>query len=162
MFKLIRLFLPLLIIVFVLPMIMPGTDGKPVMSLSDWLPDTSAIRGLFSDSVNKAARLVGQDDVVIFKKPQLYKWQDEKGRWHFTDKASEASGHAIEEAIPKPVNRMPPPPSVEGDEAGPAASTEGFSFSPTSIPLSDIPKLIDDAKKLRDIARDRHEKLEGI
>lgn len=167
MFKLLRLFLPLLILVFVLPMIMPGPNGKPVMSPKDWLPDASTvdkITGFFTGSVNKAANLAGQEDLLKNTKKQLYKWQDEKGRWHFSDDPMQAALHATEEKMPEVFNTMAPPPMPEKGSAGASTSNDsgGFKFSPTSIPVQDIPKLIEDTKKVRAQLEERNKDLEKL
>ena len=181
MFKLLRLFLPILIIVFVLPMVLPGSNGKPVMSPKDWLPDQSTLSKLshfFSTVVNEAATLVGRDGAVeqsnsVFSRDQqlngnsskFYKWQDKNGQWHFSDDPKQAQGYQTsQQTMPEVMNRMPALVKEDAGSSEPAVSSDqqGFQFSPTSIPINDIPKLIEDTKKVRAQLEQHNRELEQM
>jgi hypothetical protein len=162
MFKLIRLFIPVLIIVFVLPMLIPGPDGKPIMSFSDWLPSQQTLRNIgnsVGDTINGAAALVGQEPVIATAaSKKLYKWQDQHGRWHFSDDPKQVPSHAKAQAMPQLANSTmaaPPQTKAADNDAGPS-----FSLSPTTLPITQIPQLIDDAKKVREQIEARNQQLE--
>jgi len=150
--KLLRLFLPILVLIFVLPMIVPGPDGEPVMGLDDWLPSTAPIKA----SVEK---LRPKEPTVLFK------WQDENGQWHFSDKPVDSAKQLIKTEVPDLVNTMEPLESGSNDKESVSVGLkvpEGFQFSPTTVPLQDIPELIDEAKKARAMLEQRGKELEDI
>ena len=85
MWKIIRLFLPLLIIGFIAPMIIPGKDGQPIMSMNDWLPDKNTVNNIVSTikkAVNKTADITaditGEEFTFEAAKKQLYKWKEKQ------------------------------------------------------------------------------------
>ena len=188
MFKLLRLFLPLLLIVFVLPMLVPGPNGKPVMSPNDWLPNKTTLNKVsyfFSDSKNKILRMVDQitvnknlDDEAgsdaagqpnqqqwFGSSNKLYKWQDAAGQWHFSDDPKQAGGRDVsQQLMPVLINQMPPMTQQDPESAQPveANTSSGFPFSPTSIPVGDIPKLIEDTKKIRAQLEQRNKTIEEM
>lgn len=150
--KLLRLFLPLFIIVFALPMIIPGPDGEPVMSLDDWLPS--------ADPIKKSVEQLTPQSTKT-----MYKWQDENGQWHFSDKAGDVPEQVIEQNVPEVVNSMEALSSSEKNSEKTSVELkvpDGFQFSPTTVPLQDIPELIDEAKKARAMLEDRQKQLEEL
>lgn len=172
MFKLLRLFLPLLILVFVLPMIVPGPNGKPVMSPKDWLPDQSTLNKVshfLTEIANKVASSVSQNDYVERQlngsSNQFYQWQDENGQWHFSDDPAQAQGYQVsQKPMPEVANRIAPPVVDNVDNSEPVTSKDkqSFQFSPTSIPIQDIPKLIEDTKKVRAQLEQRNNDLDSM
>lgn len=182
MFKILRLLLPLFIIVFVLPMVVPGPSGKPVMTPKDWLPDQSTLNNashFFKTAVNKVAAVFGQEAILEAgvagsstdawgSQKNFYKWQDEQGQWHFSDNSGHAAGHNVsQQKLPQVSNRLPPVEIPAVDDKKPASKAAGdeppaWQFSPTSIPLDEIPKLIEDTKKIRAQLEQRNKEIEKI
>ena len=168
--KLMKLFLPIAVIGFIMPMVIPGPDGKPIMRFADWLPDETSLEPVMS-AVDKVTPGNGTGGIGIAPKATLYKWQDEKGQWHFSDSPAPngkaADTKTVEQtAMPELVNTIAPPPDAKAkqDEVQ-QQKTEtkgGFSFSPTTIPVQDIPKLIEDAKNLQKLADERNQALQDI
>ena len=80
-FKLIFL---LVLGVFVLPMQLPGPDGKPIMTMEGWIPRDliASIKGAF-DKVDTDAL----DGTIVGEGAEIYHWRDEKGVLHYSDKA---------------------------------------------------------------------------
>lgn len=159
-FKLLRLVLPLLVLVFVLPMIMPGPDGKPVMNWRDWLPDKSTIAPVAD--VLEDTNGAGQPATQAF-----YRWQDEQGRWHFSDSPppdtvlADQANAGLAEQLPVVTNRMDALPQAEPEQAATTSTDSGgLPFSPTTVPLQDIPKLIEDAKKVQQLVDKRYQEID--
>ena len=95
----------------VLPMMIKGPNGKPIMALNDWLPSDvdvsksvimvkslgqSAKQAINSVVVEQEGSLnessvslpVAQSvEVVPLASGQMYKWRDKKGRWQFSNEA---------------------------------------------------------------------------
>lgn len=163
--KIFRLLLPLLIIGFVVPMILPGKDGQPIMSWQDWLPKASTLESVktsVAKVANSAAELVGEEKPFTLPSQDLYKWQDPQGRWQFTDDPKKIPDYALSqfqsEAMPKVVNSMAPPPLMPEEESAaiPGAGLVGSD----GIQLEKMPQLIDEAKKVREQLERRNQELE--
>ncbi len=54
--------------------------------------------------MNKYVVVLALSLVVGIASAEVYRWQDDKGRWHFTDKADESS--SAEKIDLKPLNGM--------------------------------------------------------
>jgi hypothetical protein len=166
--KMIKLFLPLFMLVVVVPMIMPGPNGKPVMTYKDWLPNSASIERVrtsllswwrhFTTSVEQNTGL----DVAA-EPEQFFKWQDANGTWHFTNRADMASKDAQKQALPTATNTMAPPVFVERDhESAPPPAPSIPVPLPTTIPADKIPQLIDDVKKLQKTSQERATQIDDI
>jgi hypothetical protein len=160
-FKMVMMVITLLVIGVVMPMLMPGPDGKPMMTWRDWLPDTSklnAVVGKAQEIVYDANELVSEKAGISVgaERPKLYKWKDEHGNWHFSDQASPTALDQVVEALPQATNSMSPPPVINFGEQERAASRNAPNLPlPTTVPLDKIPKLIEDAKNVQKLADDR-------
>lgn len=117
-----------------LPMFLKGPNGKPIMSLSDWVPtvDQQALDmdklsnsleqltsgGAAGESPFAASQTAGEAPakVVAAKAAsgsRMYKWQDEKGRWHFSSERPPQHIQAAEEELPEMENLMEAPVKAE-------------------------------------------------
>lgn len=73
---------------FVAPMLLPGPDGKPIMTLEDWIPRdliawvTGALDKV-SELPSDAVNTVG--DTIIGEGAEIYHWRDENGVLHYSD-----------------------------------------------------------------------------
>ena len=167
MWKYARLLLPLIFIVFVFPMIMKGPDGKPIMSPGDWLPDKNTLTKLQSQvakMINKTSELATGEKLIVQPKKELFKWQDEKGNWHFTDNIHLVPDYAKAqfetEQMPQVVNTMAAP-VIKKDSGG---ATQGPSMLLPSgqVDLKKIPEIVDEAKKAKAAMEQRNAALEDI
>jgi hypothetical protein len=164
--KLFKLFTPILIIGFVAPMITPGSDGKPLMTWRDWVPDKSSLVKLLSflegtvDVIDPEGSL--STSVDLFEKQQIYQWQDEQGLWHFTDNFESAAAHAISKPMPKFKNFMVPLSLPETEVEADVGIQEGFNFSPTTVPIEKFPQLIEDARNIQKLSDKRARQLDEI
>jgi len=78
-----------LLIALLAPMIIPGPDGKPIMSIDDWIPrdlissignQLDSAGGKLSGAVEGAG--VAKDAV---KGSSIYRWRDAQGVLHYSD-----------------------------------------------------------------------------
>jgi hypothetical protein len=92
----------------VLPTMIKGPSGKPIMNFSDWLPSDTDLAGAVTkvktmgESISRRARqtidsvtgegvdnspaTAGQvDDVAPLGSNQMYKWKDKHGIWQFSN-----------------------------------------------------------------------------
>lgn len=153
----------------VVPMFMPGPNGKPLMSFSDWLPQEVSLSGTRNKLANlwnrSGARLQqGATVDLTSQAPKLYKWRDAQGRWQFASEPPPAdAGDVLVQDMPQMANVMQPVAIREQEEASNGNRGSGFNFPfPATVPVKDIPKLINDAKNLQKTADLRHAALDNI
>ena len=70
-------------IVLIAPMFIPGLDGKPIMSIDDWIP-RDLINSIGS-STDKLTNTVSNAHDDLSAGTQIYSWRDEHGALHFSD-----------------------------------------------------------------------------
>ncbi|GAB2895796.1 hypothetical protein ACCI51_04375 [Microbulbifer echini] len=108
-----------------LPMLIPGPDGKPIISPQDWLPDQQTLDTVrqqgqravqaVTTSTQKSAEqfetLVESSGLLPeeSKKPttEVFSWQDRQGNWHFSDSVPEGLGASVRIHRVKPINTLP-------------------------------------------------------
>lgn len=157
-----------LLALLVLPLFLVGPGGKPLMSLNDWLPGDVSLNGAANTLVkswNKVSGAVQQGtglDISI-ETPKVYKWKDAQGRWQFSNAPPPAAaGEVYVQDMPQLSNVMQPVTPRERSTAD-TGSGRGFKLAfPASIPVKDIPKLVDDAKNLQKTADLRNSVLDNI
>lgn len=131
--------LAVLVVVFaiVLPMVLKGADGKPIMSPGDWFPNGDRVVGWVrehwpwaehsaTDSpVPGDPKAATAPAVTLDREPRLlapdsgrmYKWQDESGRWHFSsEKPQNLEGVALEK-LPDVENVMDAPVDADASDS---------------------------------------------
>ena len=82
-----------LVAVVALPMFIPGPDGRPIMSLDDWIP-SDLISGA-GETLGHLSGVVGSKGVLEFgestNEDNIYTWRDEHGGIHYGDKPVEGA-----------------------------------------------------------------------
>lgn len=164
---LIKLAIMLVVFVVVIPMIVPGPNGKPVMSLADWLPDFRAIEAKISafirDTGDSVQKKTGVD--VGIERPKMYKWKDQHGNWQFSDNPADVPVHirnAQKVDLPDVANSMQAPPKIDFGDSGANSKSKGALPLPMTISPAKIPQLIDEAKNLQQTANQRAAQLNDL
>lgn len=127
--------------VVVLPMMIKGGDGKPIMSPEDWFPNGERLIGwvrewkigadrLFGSSENNNSGAGGQQGVDDALDPlkdaptslspesgKMYKWQDKNGKWHFSSEKPTHRDSVTMESLPDVKNVMEPPVGGGSDDS---------------------------------------------
>lgn len=127
----------LLLLALGLPMLIKGPDGRPIMTVNDWVPeldklviDTHAVSDTV-ESLQSAAKGIGSDRITASAvsadqsaqqglteadpnrlsrgSGKMYKWQDDSGQWHFSSEKPKTSQQASIEDLPDVENVMEPP-----------------------------------------------------
>lgn len=146
-----------MIAVVTIPPMLINNAGKPAPA---WLETTMAVFRQLKDVV-----VDGTQSFTAKPNPKIYSWRDEKGQMHFSEDAPPAHIKNAELSdAPVLVNVLAP---VEVESASGAAKSSDTDFKmpiplPTTIPVTDIPKLIDDAKNVQKLADERAAALEDI
>lgn len=144
--KVLKLFIPLLLLAFVVPMILPGPDGQAIMHPTDLLPDTGSIQGAM-DTLKASV-------VVPAAQPaRVYQWQDEQGLWHFTNDPAQAPADAEMLLVDEVVNTLPAPKAGAG-----GATTD----TPALPDYRDLGSMVDDAEQVKVLSQQRLDDLEAL
>ncbi|MEL7311856.1 MAG: DUF4124 domain-containing protein [Pseudomonadota bacterium] len=158
-----KLFVKLLAFILVLalmgPFFLKGPDGRPLWEMPTRLPTLNEVSGAVVPD--------GLQDPNV----EVYRWQDETGQWHFGSAPPESSRYEVMQ-IDTRTNAVAvePPPSLE-PEAPPDPAVGVASDEPASPYVSDVlpipdpevaKQLIEDAKALQDLARQRAEEMDAI
>ncbi len=143
----------LVLMVMGLPLLMKGPDGKPIMTWRDWLPDTSSIpvdKASINQVVDQLQHISAPAETAGGSMPKLesdtggvttlqtptsfstgsgkmYKWQDEKGRWHFSNQKPMAASQVSMEELPEVENVMEAPVN-KGDNSSSIRLPGGFGL----------------------------------
>lgn len=161
-----------LVAMLALPFIIVKPDGERMLTAQDFLPDSSTFSGakealsarfgtLDSRSDSGAAEVVTADSESLRGSGKMYSWRDANGQMHFSENPPEDSSTAAVAALPEDVNLMeavelPKQPAGAGSGSAQGAGG-GFKLAfPSTIPLKDIPKLVDDAKGVQALADKRN------
>jgi hypothetical protein len=149
------------IVMFGLPMIMKGPDGRPIMTIDDWLPSGSSVDNVVStlNSVKDSAMQVvsehsPSDDVsedelmpVQAGAGTMYKWQDEKGRWHFSNEKPQAASQVSVEALPEVKNLMQAP-VVKDRSSSNIGAASGSTQPAAGLPIPGLSVSKDQASEM--------------
>ena len=149
-----KIFIKLLVLLLILacasPFFIRGPNGKPLMSLNKLkfpeLPSIASIKSksdLFNSTEN-SSQAKNKGDI------EVYKWRDEKGVVHYSDRQDRDKKGKLTEIKGISILSSAPASTVEHKEEN------GLDLpSPTTIPLANIPKLIEDAKKVEQVLQQR-------
>ena len=112
----IKLSVVLLVLALFLPMWLKGPDGEPVMDLQDWVSVPNDMGGVVDSARGLLDRVVGGEAGPAPESlpgaeqnsapGQFYRWQDESGAWHFSDKPLLDGQQMAAESLPLVSNRM--------------------------------------------------------
>ncbi len=161
-----------LVAMLALPLFIRKPDGTPMMTLEDWIPDTKALQRTASAALNKSSGGDGfSEGAALVSEPEakMYSWRDANGVMHFSENpppdAATAQNVKVSN-VPKNVNRMvavKPRQSDSNQKPHDPSQRAGFDLAfPTTVPLKEIPKLMDDAKNLQKLADQRNTALQEM
>ena len=153
-----KLMLVVLVLVVASPFILPGKNGQPLFSFSDIkMPDFSSFFGSQKSKVVVIPENSTIEKEITDKKnvTTVHKWMDEYGVWQFSDQ-NNSGGNSELLKINSNINVVKSmevaKPEDETAESNAASDTESSMADiplPTTIPMKDIPKLINDTKELK-------------
>lgn len=138
---------------------LPGPDGNPIMPAEDWIPGTETL-----DQVTKVVNKVPGTGTATKTKgghetTKVYKWQDEKGRWHFSETPPEQKRADVEQiTVTTDVNTISPLEEPETDTA-PTKEAPGFV---QDFNLSDLPNVLENAKQVKEMMDQRAKETNSL
>jgi hypothetical protein len=148
----IKLLLLALVGAVVAPMLMKGPDGKPLLSWEDFFSVPEETKMLPDAEPSSPAGLT-----------TVYKWKDKDGVWHFSDKPHD---HETNEKLTYNPNANIIQ-SLAKKEEEPEAEVKAVPIEPeptspglTTVPLDQVPELMDQAKQYQDMVDQRNKMME--
>ena len=161
----IKLMLVLLIVAMFLPMWLRGPDGKPMMSLDDWVSipsDLGETPSRLLEQISSAADSaldkapVPEPDTAPAKAASgFYRWQDDQGVWHFSDKPPEGRQDVQSEALPELSNAMEAVEITEEVDTGQSLPANSSMAPPVALPEGVSQEAIEE------MLQDAHERRMG-
>ncbi|MFL0798626.1 MAG: hypothetical protein K6L73_14185 [Cellvibrionaceae bacterium] len=137
-------------------------DGQPWLKPSDFLPDFDGWGRKLGQTVEQTT---GEDVEGLNKmgKTRVFKWKDKYGKSQFSDRPpfNTADISDLKEVWIDPnVNLMEGIKMLEEEESQAGVSSSLPVPLPTTVPLDQVPKLVEDAKKVQDLMSQRAKELE--
>lgn len=165
----------MLVVLLGAPMIIPGPDGKPIMSIDDWIP-RDLIRSLKSGTetlTDAGAELLDEEAGPA----QIYAWRDASGAIHYSDtpvngaELVEVSDNTLQIPADRFVQHglappLPPEPSSSPlaillEEKPATSAGKSSSASKSSTSLKDLEELVNgDYSKAGELLKNLPELLE--
>lgn len=139
--------------------VMSSMSGKPLVS-SDIVKFFSGDKAFSSNETTPAA----DSSLIQTPPPQklvtVYKWKDKNGVWQFSDQPNmNGDCDSVRINAYENVVHFKESPKTEEEKKKESKKIGGFKLpSPTTIPLADIPKLIDKAKNVQNVLNARAER----
>lgn len=168
-----KLMLVLLVLIGASPFILPGKNGQPLFSFSDLkMPDFSSLSGSPKSKVVVIPENGTIDKEIVNKKnlTTVHKWMDDSGVWQFSDQNN--SGGTSELVNINPDSNVVQAMKVAQpeDEKSNVATDSGDNTEtdlssiplPTTIPMKDIPKLINQTKELKNTLEQRYQEQQTL
>ena len=176
-----KLFIKFCVFILVLalagPFFIKGPDGKPILTLDKLnLPSLSDLKQTASSVGNKESSLFNHGNLNS-RKQLFYKWRDEQGIWQFTSSPpptrefetleTDANANVIQSLSQNSINsdlgrqnETPEKTETGNNDTSPLDDLGGPSL--TTVPIKQIPKLINDAKQARQLLQDHTKTLEDL
>jgi len=148
-----KLLLLALVLAVASPFILKKPDGSPIMDISEFI---------------KPATDMGKSVISNDEPTSLYRWQDEKGNWQFSDHPPENVNSQVM-TVDNKINSMKTIDLPEGYQDKPKQTTrfdptasDGTSIPLTTAPLEKVPEMLDQIKGFQDALDNRQQQLESI
>lgn len=163
------------------PFLLKGPDGKPLLTLQK-LGLPSSFSAAFTQiknqiKTNTTTSPAENTDTQSVRANVFYKWQNSEGVWQFTVQAppppvvyseihTDPKANIIQSLSKNTINDTLgiAAPAPSSDPSKPEDKSKGIdsALSLTTVPVTQIPKLMDDAKKAREIMEKRQEDLDAV
>lgn len=157
-----------------IPFIIKGKDGNPLMSMDHFsapkiaLPDLTNLEAKARNTLTAAQEEIETvqekiSDALPKQETKIFKWKDDKGQWHFSDQPR-TKGQSTEVKIDSKVNTLPTVKAVSEQKSTPTKNDESsdFGLSLTTVPLGQVPQLIEDASSVKDTLNARYQQFEEV
>lgn len=156
-----RTLLTIVVLACIMPLVIKGRDGRPLLQLSELkmpelaLPGRAAVVGALAETPGQQAQPAGQQDSVT-----VYRWQDDQGVWHFSNTANSAGPS---ETLQVDINNNIVASSTDhadAEEPPPGGRAEALLSAP--LPLLHAGEAIDEARNVETVLQQRYQRQERM
>lgn len=156
----IKLLVLLLILACVAPFFIKGPDGRPLMSIDKLNPLSLSMPSFDAFKTKRHEKEAANKDSL-----RVFKWRDQRGVVHYSNRPGQEQRSELIEI--KDITILPNQRQKQsfGTPAGNRVQLNNNGNpipSPTSVPLSEIPKLVEDAKQVERLVQERKLKQDRI
>jgi len=171
----IKLLLILVIGAVAAPLFIKGPDGQPLMQVSDLIPaevlPETLVKTLGISPSSTSSQSSSSPSSSTQPGSAIYRWQDDNGQWHYSDKAP---AHTQSESVTlQPVNTVPALKTqtqqngntsarLQSDTEPKANTTDLTSALPSSLNPSDAAALLEQAKETQRIIQERQAQIDAL
>ncbi|WP_086479801.1 DUF4124 domain-containing protein [Oceanospirillum sanctuarii] len=171
----IKLLLILVIGAVAAPLFIKGPDGQPLMQVSDLIPaevlPETLVKTLGISPSSTTSQTSSPPSSSTQSGSAIYRWQDDNGQWHYSDKAP---AHTQSESVTlQPVNTVPALKSqpqqsgntanpLQSDAKAPDSATDLLSKLPDSLNPADTAALLEQAKETQRIIQERQAQIDAL
>ncbi|MFT5593856.1 MAG: hypothetical protein ACI8SR_002243 [Oceanicoccus sp.] len=148
-----KLLLLALVLALASPFILKKPDGTPILEISQFL---------------EPAKNIGQSVIPTAAPKSLYRWQDEKGNWQYSDHPPENTQSQMIQVEDK-INSMKTIDLPEGYQDKPKPNDrfdptdgQGSSLPLTTAPLEKVPEMLEQIKGFQESLDNRQQQLDSI
>lgn len=150
-----RTLLTIIVVACLMPFVIKGRDGRPLMQLTDLKMPALAVPG--KESIGGMTDSFASSTQT--EKVTVYRWQDDQGIWHFSD-AENPSGQS--EAVQVSLDRTIPgtPVNEASAQARPASRAEEMLAEP--MPLLHAGEILEQARNVETVLQQRYQRQEQL
>jgi len=143
--------------------VMKRPDGQTWLSLNEVTPDLQQtkfeVKQFSKDAIKTIKNVFNDESEEVNKNVTVYRWKDEKGNWHFSDKPNEKTEKVILDS-----SKITVLPSFKKDanktEITSNKNESSFSIpTPTTIAPDKIKDLIQDANNIQNLIDNREKQI---
>jgi len=154
-----RSLLAIIVLACVMPFVIKGRDGRPLLQLSDLKMPAIAVPG--KDSIGRLANSLDQggkptreaDKVIV------YRWQDDQGIWHFSDADNPlGDSETLQVSLDRTVTE--PPTNDTPAQVGSASRAEELLAEP--LPLLHAGEVLEQARNVGTVLQQRYQRQEEL
>jgi len=154
-----RLLLTIIVLASVMPFIMKGQDGRPLMTMANLkmpdlkIPGKDAVGTLIDDTRDNTS--LEEKDAVV----KVYRWQDDGGVWHFSDDANpEGQSEVVDVQLNASVTETNTV-QAAGASQVPGADVDKL-LQPGFIPVLHAGEALDQARNVEKLLQQRYQNQE--
>ena len=168
----IKLMALLLIMAIAGPFFIKGPDGRPLMPWPQWRWSTLAsvlasVKHLIQPQPGPASVSNSEDKDKKSTFTKIFKWQDAEGTWHYSDMNTNMS-HTSQELYLNPnanVVHLQLPKKTEAEQNKSKVNNQktlNSSVIPSTIPLSQVPQLVEQAQQVQGLLEERQKQYDQL
>ena len=153
-----RALLTIVVLACVMPFVMKGTDGRPLLQLSELKMPNLAVPGKESidhltDTFEQAGPARQPDKVTV------YRWKDDQGIWHFSNTENPGGkGETVQVSL----DRTAAPTTANGaaPQSRPASRAEELLEEP--LPILHAGEVLEQARNVETVLQQRYQRQEQM